>query len=166
MNLIFSTNQLLADASFYLSKIDNATYSKHIPLLLNASIGQHTRHYIELYQCLLWRKEKKIINYDSRPRNRLIETDTAAAQKIIRTIQIKLTQIEIGEKIFLQSAMTDSDKVVTSIERELIYNYEHCLHHLAIIKIGLHTIQPNLVLPNHFGIAPSTLVYRQTANKQ
>ena len=165
MNIIFSTNQLLADASFYLSKIDNATYNKHLPLLLNASIGQHTRHYIELYQCLLWRKERKTINYDGRPRNKLIETDTAMAQKTIRTIQVKLTQIEITEKIFLQSTMTDSDKVFTSIERELIYNYEHCLHHLAIIRIGLHTIQPNLILPTHFGIAPATLAYQQIANK-
>ena len=161
MNIIFTTNQLLEDATVNLDKISNTTYCTKIPLLLNASIGQHTRHYIELYQCLLGREEKKQVNYENRPRNKVLETDITAAQEAIQVIQNELSQIDIPAKMFLHSSLTDSEKVLSCMERELIYNYEHCLHHLAIIRIGLGIIQPDLEIPAHFGIAPSTLAYQQ-----
>ncbi|MDX1476670.1 MAG: hypothetical protein R3301_03155 [Saprospiraceae bacterium] len=49
----------------------------------------------------------------------------------------------------------------SSLERELIYNIEHTIHHLAIIKIGLAIIAPDIPLPAHFGVAPSTVKYKQ-----
>ena len=84
----------------------------------------------------------------------------AVAQEVIQSIQEKLLSIDTETKIFLQSSLSDSDNIATSMQRELVYNYEHCLHHLAIIRIGLSVIQPSLILPNHFGVAPSTLAYR------
>ena len=47
--------------------------------LSNASIGEHTRHVIELYQCLLAGYEKGEVNYDARKRNKLYENDRAEA---------------------------------------------------------------------------------------
>lgn len=161
MNILYATKELLEYPLLFLKKISQETYCKNTPLLLNASIGQHTRHFIELYQCLLWRLDKTKVNYDNRARDYLLETNITVAQNTIRTIQVKLFQININESIRLESSLSDSKTITSSIERELIYNYEHCLHHLAIIRIGLKVLQPNLLLPEHFGIAPSTLTYKK-----
>ena len=44
--------------------------------------------------------------------------------------------------------------------RELMYGYDHAIHHLALIRIGfesVHTIQ----LPSYFGVARSTLSFHK-----
>lgn len=42
-----------------------------------------------------------------------------------------------------------------------MYNIEHTIHHLALIKVGLKLVYPDLDLPNHFGVAPSTIKFQQ-----
>jgi hypothetical protein len=49
----------------------------------------------------------------------------------------------------------------SNIERELMYNIEHTIHHLAIIKIGLNAVAPQIALSEHFGVAPSTIRHKQ-----
>jgi hypothetical protein len=56
--------------------------------------------------------------------------------------------------------------VSSTVGRELIYNIEHTIHHLAIVKIALKAILPSLELPEHFGVAPSTIRHRQEACAQ
>ena len=48
----------------------------------------------------------------------------------------------------------------TTLERELAYNIEHAIHHMAILKIGVRTIAPGTDIPDGFGIAVSTLRHR------
>ena len=67
-------------------------YAAPCEALSNATIGQHTRHIIELYQCLIAGYGAGEINYDDRKRNTLYENDTAAAIVVIKEIQNELTQ--------------------------------------------------------------------------
>jgi hypothetical protein len=60
----------------------------------------------------------------------------------------------------------DNLLVQSTIGRELIYNIEHTIHHLAIVKIALKSSIPGMHLPEHFGVAPSTIRYRQEACAQ
>ena len=166
MGLIVSTTKLLEDAIFYLKKIDNLTYSKQLPLLMNSSIGKHTRHFIELYQCLLWRNEQDIVNYEKRPRDKEIETNVNLALQAIYQIQNQLSHVDLQQDLFVQSSLSHSTKVASNMERELMYNYEHCLHHLALIRIGLGLIQPEVTLPSHFGIAPATLAHMESSSQK
>jgi hypothetical protein len=57
----------------------------------------------------------------------------------------------------------DNDQVVisSSIERELAFNLEHLVHHMAIIRIGLNIAVPKLDIPMNFGLANSTKRYRK-----
>jgi len=43
------------------------------------------------------------------------------------------------------------------LHRELQYNIEHAVHHLAIIKIGVKTLEDSFKLDDNFGIAASTI---------
>lgn len=138
---------------------DQAGYSEPCKALSNATIGQHTRHIIELYQCLIAGYQNGEINYDDRKRNLLYETDSVAAQGIIKEIQRELEQPDKPVKIFCQTA-DHSVCIESNYYREILYNLEHCIHHQALIKVALLDID-NLQIAEGFGVAPSTLQYRQ-----
>ena len=56
----------------------------------------------------------------------------------------------------------NSDCTIDStVGRELLYNLEHCIHHLALIKIGLKLVAPQIELPTHFGFARSTILHKE-----
>ena len=157
----------LKDAQVYLKEISPEVYSMPQELLFEASIGQHTRHFIEFYQCLLDQTagEGSVVNYALRTRDQRIEEDPAFAAQQIEDICTRLHALKenfscalvcddhIDERIGLT--------VPTNLERELIYNIEHTIHHLAIIKIGLNAVAPDITLPAHFGVAPSTIRHKQ-----
>ena len=50
--LLSSINNNLKELIDLLHQLSNEEYSKPCPQLSNASIGEHTRHIIELFQCL------------------------------------------------------------------------------------------------------------------
>lgn len=136
-----------------------ASYSGPCEALSNATIGQHTRHIIELYQCLLAGYPGGKINYDDRKRNALYENDTAAAIEVIKEIQQNLEQPDKYVNIFCG---TDDNSVCieSNYYREVLYNLEHCIHHQALIKVALLTIN-DISIDGRFGVAPSTLQHRQ-----
>jgi hypothetical protein len=138
---------------------DSGSYSNPCEALSNATIGQHTRHIIELYQCLLAGYASAKINYDERKRNTLYENDIAASIDVIREIQQKLEQPDKQVNIFCG---TDDNSVCieSNYYREILYNLEHCIHHQALIKVALLTIK-NINIDGSFGVAPSTLQHRQ-----
>ena len=72
---------------------------------------------------------------------------------------------DIDEKIQLEvSYDSDSDidvMIDSNLAREITYNIEHIIHHMALIKIGIRDICPYVELPEGFGIAVSTLKFRQ-----
>lgn len=78
--------------------------------------------------------------------------------------------LELQEQDWVKSCSIEADYslgqpkgilIPTSLERELMYNIEHTIHHLALIKVGLKLVYPDLDLPNHFGVAPSTIKFQQ-----
>lgn len=127
--------------------------------LSNATIGQHTRHIIELYQCLIEGYPAGKINYDDRKRNPLYENDIPAAIKVIREIQENLEQPDKDVNIFC-GTNDNSVCIESNYYREVLYNLEHCIHHQALIKVALLSIK-NINIADGFGVAPSTLQYRQ-----
>jgi hypothetical protein len=135
------------------------SYTDPCEALSQATIGQHTRHIIELYECLQTGYPSGAINYDSRKRNPLYENDIAAAIEVIREIQKNLEQPDKQLNIFCG---TDDNSVCieSNYYREVLYNLEHCIHHQALIKVALLTLK-NINIAEGFGVAPSTLQYRQ-----
>jgi hypothetical protein len=138
---------------------DTSRYNNPCEALSNATIGQHTRHIIELYQCLLKGYASGKINYDDRKRNILYENDTTAAIAAIKEIQEKLEQPDKQVNIFCGNN-DNSVCIESNYYREVLYNLEHCIHHQALIKVALLTIE-NIDIDGSFGVAPSTLQHRQ-----
>lgn len=157
----------LSDALYYLNDIDPEVYAMPLDLLFGASIGQHTRHLVEFYQCLLDQAtvEGSTVNYALRARDLRIEEDPAFAAGRIQELCRRINAIGSNIVCTLVCDEHVDDKsgitVPTNMEREMIYNIEHTIHHLAIIKIGLRAVAPRIELPAHFGIAPSTIKHKQ-----
>jgi hypothetical protein len=43
-----------------------------------------------------------------------------------------------------------------------VYNVEHAIHHMALIKVGLKEVCPAVKIPADFGVAVSTVKYLNT----
>lgn len=165
MNLIDATLSKLSNIQFYLRKLDQSLYREPLEILSFASIGEHTRHVLEFYQCLLRQSIDGTVNYDQRDRDKLTQEIPSKANSLLANIIKSLREINVNRPLHLEICY-DADHEVTSIvetslERELVYNLEHVIHHLAIIKIGLSVIAPQMTLPEGFGVAPSTMRFRR-----
>lgn len=141
-----------------LEKLDDTNYTFCHPELSNATIGEHTRHIIEMYQSLMNNYENGIINYDKRERNFNIQTDKNYAIKCMNTI---IREIEKPNKeLVLQEGLDQiSYTIASNYERELLYNLEHSIHHQALIKVAVLKY-PSIELVDNFGVAKSTIEYR------
>ena len=167
MQLTTLATSLLKDTLSYLNQIDPKDYHQPIELLSQASIGQHSRHFIEFFQCLLTQAAGKgggVVNYDKRQRNQRIEQEPAYAAQVVVELIDQLECVNAPKQLRLEACYEDDQQIniASTFERELLYNIEHTIHHLAIIKIGLHLVAPQIQLPVHFGVAASTIKYRRT----
>jgi hypothetical protein len=154
-----STEALSSLVNVLLQLSEQTIYAEPCSALSNATIGQHTRHIIELYQCLIAGYQGGDINYDDRKRNTLYENDITAAVYAIKEIQLHLEQPDKTVKIFCHTEDA-SIGIESNYYREVLYNLEHCIHHQALIKVALLSIE-NIEIADGFGVAPSTLQYRQ-----
>lgn len=141
-------------------------YSKKLIVLSGSSIGQHLRHILELYQCLLDGSISNEVNYDNRKRDFKLENDPAFALNFIEEITDKLTHLEGDKMLTLFGSFTaDSDNntaILTSFYRELAYNLEHSIHHQALIKIGLSAMGLSYLVDSDFGVATATIKYQNS----
>ncbi len=152
-------NQLQTQVLPILKNLDKKAYTQRLDILSGVSIGQHLRHTIEFFQCLI-RTKNGVVNYDLRLRNPLIENDIDYSIEAVETICDALN----NDLPIISVLETEVDgvffKIKTSLERELNYMIEHIVHHLAIIKIALQTCFEEIHLPKNFGVAQSTIKYQ------
>ena len=140
-----------------LSELPAGCYSKSCQILSNASIGQHTRHIIELYLCLINGYEMADVSYDRRERNSKIEEDIDVALEQLAHIQKNLKKPNKSIKITYELA-DEEISLDSNYFREVMYNLEHTIHHQALIKVGIEHFSEQEI-PESFGVAPSTLQY-------
>ena len=141
-----------------LNQLNDDEYIFSHPELSNATIGEHTRHIIEMYQSLLKNYDSKVVNYDKRERNVTIQTDKNIAINAIDSI-LENIDLENIEMTLEQGINEITFQVKTNYFRELLYNLEHSIHHQALIKVAVLK-NKNIILCPEFGIAKSTIEYR------
>lgn len=168
MSIIKATETTLLQLKEVLSDIDEEQYRKPIQKLGQSSIGQHVRHTLEFYQCLLIGTNDGIVNYDKRDRNLSIESSPEIAINLIDEILTHLDDSLLGKTISLEVCYELNKEAIITIDsnfsRELVYNIEHAIHHMAIIKIAIIELELYINIPEGFGIAVSTLKYRNSLN--
>lgn len=143
-----------------ITQMSNEEYAKYSVNLSGSTIGQHTRHIIELFQCLNDGYNGGTVNYENRKRDMRIETDRNIAILCIEDIlgniykedkQLTL-EAEFGSKTMIS--------VSSCYNRELIYNLEHTIHHMALMRVGINELT-SIIVSEKFGVAPSTIEYRR-----
>ena len=151
------TQLIITDLLNLLQQINDADYTKRIERLNQSTIGQHVRHSIEMYQLVVHHCAEQTIDYSSRKRDLVLETSSSYAIECLYKIQKQIIQ---EDKILYVKNNHDEIAVLSSYNREIMYCNEHLIHHMALIKVALQeTEQYNIA--NTFGIAPSTIQYRQ-----
>lgn len=158
--IFIQLSQQLQSLSDLLLSLHDEQYNHKIGHLGNASIGGHTRHIIELLQCAVNGYKSGEVDYFNRRRNLDLETNRLLAHATLQQLQNGIKFPDKQLKLFtVKSDDSDYATVTTSYFREIVYNTEHAIHHLALIKVALLEMNLNIVDEN-FGMAYSTIQYK------
>lgn len=153
-----------------LESINVEDYSLKLDVLSGSSIGEHIRHVLEFYLLLVSGAFTGVVNYDKRERNKKIETETLYALETIDKILNGIEVISLEETMDFEADYTqygsENNKVKSSLGRELAYCVEHSIHHQALIKAGLVVLNKKELTNNYFGVAYSTIRYRNNSCAQ
>lgn len=165
MNIVKACSNILSQLTDMVNQLTEQDFSKPVNSLGNSSLGQHLRHTLEFFICLEKGFEYGIINYDKRAHDKLIETDKVIALSVISKISEFVNRQQTDKSLKLEAGY-DLDKedfitIDTNYLRELVYNIEHAVHHMAIMKIGIREAAPYVKLSADFGIAASTIRYQE-----
>ena len=165
MTLINHNIIKLEEIKSLLHQLSQEAYISPREILSKATLGQHFRHILEFYTCL----ENGLITgkvcYDERERNGLIEADLPYGINSIKKIIYFLSSINedcsLKMKANYSSVSKEPTLIQTSLYRELAYALDHTVHHLAIVKIALLHEKDGVKVDSNFGVAPSTIRYRE-----
>jgi hypothetical protein len=80
----------LKDIRLVIRGLDHQEYARKLEVLSGSSVGQHIRHILEFYDCLLQLPPNKVICYDNRKRDRTIELDRSFASRFIDKLWLRL----------------------------------------------------------------------------
>jgi hypothetical protein len=165
MQLQQAVQNVFVQLSDTIEQLSAEQYSQPCASLNNATVGQHIRHAIELFQCLENGYGTGVVNYEKRKRDLTIETNKTVAAALLQQLYKNLDKE--NKDLQLESMYDDtSDELVTvntNYYREIIYNLEHTIHHMALIRIGVKEVSV-VELPEDFGVASSTIRYRKNVH--
>jgi uncharacterized damage-inducible protein DinB len=168
--LTVACKSILGQLEDVVRQVHEEDFRRPSAALSHATIGQHLRHTVEFFICLEDGFEKGLVNYDKRQHDHLIESDKFIASDSLRRIKNFISTHDEDRTLKLEVAYERDDEdwvtIETNYQRELVYNIEHTVHHMAIMKIGLREVAPYVQLPADFGIAVSTLRYKEAPAKR
>ena len=132
---------------------------------LNA--GKHVRHVLDHFLAFLSISDDGVLDYNTRNRDSVIETDFIAAQEQLDKIIKDFKALPEGERnLSLISEVdvsdTQNETFTSNSSREMLYLINHTMHHAAYINLIAKNY--GLALPDHIGVAPSTASYLRNVN--
>lgn len=167
MSLIQACSNIVNQLTQVVRQLDPATYASPSPALSYSSIGQHIRHTVEFFVCFEEGYHTGVINYDMRAHDKTIEEDKLKALSSLEGIGYFVGRLDLEKtlqlKVNYNRESDETETLATTAKRELVYNIEHAVHHMALIKIGIRELAPDIALPADFGIAASTIRYQETS---
>lgn len=148
-----------------LEQLTDSQYHLSLDIFNGSTVGEHVRHIFDFYNCICFCSDGVDIDYNCRERNPLIESERKTAIASFSQLVNEISRFEDTKVVnVITDFSTDESEerpvVLSSIGRELMYAYDHAVHHLAIIKMGIKSAFPEIVLNDHIGIAPSTIKYQ------
>ncbi|KAF9229564.1 hypothetical protein BS17DRAFT_771628 [Gyrodon lividus] len=138
--------------------------SKYLP---GSTIGKHLRHardhFILLLDCATG-AEPFVLSYDLRSRNTPMESSLSEARDALTSAISRLKEFETYPPTKLTQVMTLNavtpfpQAFETTFGRELWFAGLHAVHHWSMVRVIAGEL--GITLPEDFGFAPSTLVYK------
>jgi uncharacterized damage-inducible protein DinB len=159
-----NTINILQQVANLVKQIDDNHYSEQLDLLSKNTIAKHVRHILELYIQLMAGLTQNEINYEKRERNLLLEHNRNYTIDFINDLKTSILSLETNLETVQLRTLIQNDEllVITSLERELVYNIEHAIHHMAIMQIACNHCFKYIVLEKNFGVAYATVQYNNT----
>ena len=163
--IFIQMTEQLKSLSNLLLLLNDWQYNQKILFLGNASIGGHTRHIVELLKCVTDGYNMGRVDYVNRVRNLSLETDKILAAQELTIMINNVTQPDKHMKLVTECEEGGLINIVrTTYFREIVYNTEHAIHHLALIRVALREMKLDIV-GDEFGMAYSTIKYFSTQDK-
>ena len=141
-----------------LHQLPDEYYTRKIAILEQQTIGQQVRHIIEHWQILIENYNADCINYANRKRDITIEQNKQVAIDLLQTLQLQSNK---DNRTLVVVSLDESTKFTSTYLRELDNVKEHIIHHAAIIKMAIYSIDSNYKMPENFGYAPATISHKQ-----
>jgi len=165
MQIINASKEICAQLLDLCQKLNNQEYSHCSLLLMGNSIGKHVRHIIEFYAMLQNGFELGEVNYDGRAHSVKTEEDVDVAINRIMHIVRWLDQLSANKNLRLLMCYDQTEEECVNLKsnlmRELAYNMEHAIHHMALIRVALIQQYPHISVDANFGVAYSTIRYNK-----
>ena len=162
-----SAKDLLSQLDHMIVSCRDEDFARPLAELSGSTFGQHIRHTLEFFICLYDAKNDGLVNYDQRKHDQLIETDRKIARSVIDSIQSFLDRNTEDFELTFEANYSNREgqdhSMKSSFYRELDYNIEHAIHHMALLKVAVKQSLNYISLPEHFGVASSTVRYRASA---
>ncbi|MES2655440.1 MAG: DinB family protein [Bacteroidota bacterium] len=159
-----SCQTILSHVADLVTQMHEDDYAKNLDLLSGNTVAKHVRHVLELYVQLLSGIAQHEINYDKRERNLLLEHNKTYTLGFINDLQAQIENLSNTDNLLYLNSLVNNEEVLvkSSLARELVYNIEHAIHHMAIINIACKHYFNYIQLDKNFGVAYATLQFQQT----
>jgi hypothetical protein len=155
---------ILSQGEDLLRALPAESYTRRVPLAFNACIGGHYRHCLDHFTSLLRGLDADVVDYDHRERDARIESQPDFALSLTRRMRAQFEQLPpaalnagVNARCEVSYAHGDSPVTGSTFGRELVYAIAHAIHHYALISIMARLMEAKL--PEHFGVAPSTVAH-------
>jgi hypothetical protein len=150
-----------------ISNIQEEDYCRPLDIYNGSTLGKHFRHIYDFFHCLVHQCNLKDVDYCDRNRDGRIENERLYSISQFNQISTSIGKLEEEKEITVhadfETAPGVRPVVKTTIGREIMYGYDHAIHHLAIVKIGLRFLYPDVPVNEELGVAASTLRYQKSA---
>lgn len=172
MNCIEGTQDIIRQINLLLRHLDGEAFSRPLELFNGGTLGQHFRHILDFYLCLLRDLPTGTVDYADRERDPSIEKDPEQTLQLFNRIAAAVRELEEEKPLVVradfsaESMVGQRPELSSSIGRELMFAYDHAVHHLAIIRMGLQVAFPSFPMHENLGIAPSTIKFRTVRKPQ
>ncbi|MCB0534160.1 MAG: hypothetical protein KDD14_18295, partial [Saprospiraceae bacterium] len=114
-------------------------YQRQLAEFEGNTLGQHFRHILEFFQCLEDGVKSGTVDYAARNRNPTYESRPDIATAAFEAFAHALPTFDMQAPVLVRAEFGSDERPCyeSTVGRELLFVYDHAIHHLAIIKIGL-----------------------------
>ncbi len=157
-----SSTYIFTQINHILNRLEEADYVQPLDVFNGSTLGQHFRHILDFYSCVVKGASHGEVNYGCRDRSVSIETNIKLAQDQFAQLQGQIDGLSDDQVLgvvtdFHKEAGDGHEVVQSSVGRELMFAYDHAIHHMAMIRIGIRDQFSYVDIDGAVGMASSTI---------